>query len=78
MYTWGPSHFLFEQYLKNVILCKDRSIGIQKKKKKKEPWIRVSPPPGPRILFTSQFAGSFTKWKSVPKTLWYTMVHHVR
>ena len=32
MYTWGPSHFLFQQYLKNVILCKDRSIGIQKKK----------------------------------------------
>ena len=36
MYTWGPSHFLFQQYLKNVILCKDRSIGIQKKKKKKK------------------------------------------
>ena len=34
MYTWGPSHFLFQQYLKNIILCKDRSIGIQKKKKK--------------------------------------------
>ena len=31
MYTWGPSHFLFQQYLKNVILCKDRSIRIQKK-----------------------------------------------
>ena len=29
MYTWGPSHFLFQQYLKNVILCK----GIPKKKK---------------------------------------------
>ena len=36
MYTWGPSHFLFQQYLKNVILCKDGSIGIQKKKKKKK------------------------------------------
>ena len=35
MYTWGPLHFLLQQYLKNVILCKDRSIGIQKKKKKK-------------------------------------------
>ena len=34
MYTWGPSHFLFQQYLKNVILCKDRSVGIQKEKKK--------------------------------------------
>ena len=33
MYTWGPSHFLFQQYLKNVILGKDRSIGIQKKTK---------------------------------------------
>ena len=33
MYTWGPSHFLFQQYLKNLILCKDKSIGIQKKKK---------------------------------------------
>ena len=32
MYTWGPSHFLFQQYLKNVILCKDMSIGIQKNK----------------------------------------------
>ena len=36
MYTWGPSHFLFQQYLKNVILCKDRSIGIPKKTKKKK------------------------------------------
>ena len=36
MYTWGPSHFLFQQYFKNVILCKDRSIGIPKKKKKKK------------------------------------------
>ena len=36
MYTWGPSHFLFQQYLKNVILCKDRSIGIQKNKKTKK------------------------------------------
>ena len=35
MYTWGPSQFLFQQYLKNVILCKDRSIGIPKNKKKK-------------------------------------------
>ena len=36
MYTWGPSHFLFQQYLKKLILCKDKSIGIQKKKKKKK------------------------------------------
>ena len=36
MYTWGPSNFLFQQYLKNVILGKDRSIGLQKKKKKKK------------------------------------------
>ena len=35
MYTWGPSHFLFQQCLKNVILCKDRSIGIPKKNKNK-------------------------------------------
>ena len=34
MYTRGPSHFLFQQYLKNVILWKDRSIGIPKKKTK--------------------------------------------
>ena len=34
MYT--SSHFLFQQYLKNVIVCKDRSIWIQKKKKKKK------------------------------------------
>ena len=36
MYTWGPSHFLFQQYLKNVILCKDMSIGIPKKNKTKQ------------------------------------------
>ena len=36
MYAWGPSHFLFQQYLKNVILCKDRSIGIPKKTKQKQ------------------------------------------
>ena len=36
MYTWGPSHFLFQQYLKYVILCKDRSIGIPKKQNKKQ------------------------------------------
>ena len=37
MYTWGPSHFLFQQYLKNVILCKDSGqLEYRKKTKTKK------------------------------------------